>query len=201
MLALHPSSQRLARSLLRCMGQPTSWSGHAYRSSSVAYANRDDLITGAGSKSAGGRWNPPGAFEAVYTSLDPHTALDEALAHFRHYRLPIESAMPRVIVSLEVCLRHILDLTSGEIRRRIKVSERRLLGEPWRELRDRKKEAITQAIGRLAWEGEWEGLLVPSAARPRGLNLIYFPGNLRTPDSWIRIINRSQLPPPQTTTA
>src|SRR5438046_1650682 len=115
MLVQHPSSQRLARSLLRCMGHGIPWSGCVYRSSSIAYANRDDLVTGAGSKSAGGRWNTPGAFAAVYTSLDPHTALDEVLAHFRHYRLPMESAMPRVIVSLQIHLRRILDLTRGEI--------------------------------------------------------------------------------------
>jgi len=59
---------------------------------------------------------------------------------------------------------------------------------------------LTQAIGRLAWHDDWgdgrrwEGLLVPSAADPGGVNLLVFPGNLQPPDSYLLIINPGQLP-------
>src|SRR5215469_11361654 len=92
--------------------------------------NKDDLLTGVGSKTAGGRWNPPKSFPTVYSSLDPHTALDEVLAHFRYYGFPIESAMPRVTVSIRARLVGVLDLTDGKTRAALRVSERRMLDEP-----------------------------------------------------------------------
>jgi hypothetical protein len=39
-----------------------------------------------------------------------------------------------------------------------------------------------------------EALLVPSAARKGGSNLIVFPANLDPPNSWLRIANRDELP-------
>jgi RES domain-containing protein len=192
----HPDSDRLSRALERCLSVAISWKGEVYRSASPRYANKDDLLTGAGSKTAGARWNPPNSFRTVYTSLDPQTALDEVLAHFRHYGLAISKAMPRVFVSLETSLRRVLDLTDGSTRRLFGVSERRLLTVLWREEQKRGREALTQAVGRLAYEAEWEGLLVPSAARKGGANLIIFPANLSAPRSWLRIINKSELPPP-----
>ncbi len=166
-----------------------------YRSASPRYANKDDLLKGFGSRSVGARWNPPRGFPTVYASLDPHTALDEVLAHFRHYGLPIESAMPRVTVSVRVRLARLLDLTDGPTRSVLRVSERRLLDEPWREEQAAGREALTQALGRLARELGWEGLLVPSAARRDGVILILFPDNLAR-GSEIEIVNVDDLPKP-----
>ncbi len=157
------------------------------------YANRDDLLTGFGSRSAGARWNPPRGFPTVYASLDPHTALDEVLAHFRHYGLPIESAMPRVTVSVRVRLARVLDLTNGPTRSTLRVSARRMLDEPWREQQAAGREALIQAIGRLVRELDWEGLLVLSAARTDGVNLILFPDNLAR-GSALEIVNADELP-------
>jgi RES domain-containing protein len=182
----------MARRLGSC--QAISWHGTLYRSSSPRYANLDDLLTGAGSKAVGARWNPPNSFRTVYTSLDPHTAIDEALAQFVHYRLPVANAMQRVIVAVKARLQRVLNLTDSGIRRLLRVSERRLLGEPWREEQKRGREAWTQAIGRLAFEDAWEGLLVASAARIGGVNLIVFPANLETPRSWLAILNKTDLP-------
>lgn len=190
----HPQFDRLARGLQRSLSLATSWRGVLFRSASPRYANKDDVITGAGSKAAGARWNPPGRFRTVYTSLDVETAVAEALAHFRHYGLPMARAMPRVIVSLEAQLQRVLDLTDGRVRRMLGVSEKRLLNEPWRQTQKRGREALTQAIGRGAYEADLEGILVPSSARPAGTNLIVFPANVDPPASWLRIINRDQLP-------
>jgi len=165
-----------------------------YRSASPRYATRDDLLAGAGSKSAGARWNPPKSFRTVYASLDIETALAEALAHFKHYNLPVAKAMPRVIVALEARLRRVLDLSDGAVRHALSVSQRRLLSEPWREENKRGREALTQALGRLAYEADLEGLLVPSAARRQGRNLVIFPANLDVPQSWLRLVNKAQLP-------
>jgi RES domain-containing protein len=172
----------------------TGWSGVLFRSASPRYANKDDLLTGAGSKTAGARWNPPNSFRTVYASLEVETALDEVLAYFRRYHLPILEAMPRVIVALAAKLQRMLDLTDGGTRRLLGVSERRILAEPWREANRRGREAVTQAVGRLAYEADLEGILVPSAARNGGRNLIIFPANLDAPQSWLRILNKGDLP-------
>jgi RES domain-containing protein len=146
-----PESERLARSFARCQDLATTYAGFVYRSAAPQYANRDDLLTGSGSKIAGARWNPPGSFRTIYTSCDPETALAEALAYFRHYELPIERAMPRVIVSVEAKLLKVIELTNGGVRKVLGVSEERLLAEPWRQLQKHGREALTQTLGKLAF--------------------------------------------------
>jgi RES domain-containing protein len=189
----HPESDRLRHALERCASRAVRWSGLVYRSAPPRYANKDDLLTGVGSKTAGARWNPPRSFPTVYSSLDPHTALDEVLAHFRYYGFPIECAMPRVTVSVRARLLRVLDLTDGKIRSALRVSERRILDEPWRDEQNAGREALTQALGRIGHELGWEAFLVPSAARREGLNLIIFPANLAR-RSLLEIINVGELP-------
>ena len=191
-MPLH-ESDRLRHAMRRCASRAVRWSGVVYRSASPRYANKDDLLTGVGSKTAGARWNPPKSFPTVYSSLDPHTALDEVLAHFRYYGFPIESAMPRVTVSVRVRLARVLDLTDGKTRSALRVSERRILDEPWREEQKAGREALTQALGRIGHELGWEAFLVPSAARRGGVNLIIFPTNVLR-RSWLEIINVGELP-------
>jgi RES domain-containing protein len=160
------------------------------------YANKDDLLTGAGSKKNGGRWNPPRSVHTVYLSLELETALAEFLAHYRYYRLPPKKGLPQVTVAVEAKLRSVLDLTDGPVRQRLTVSLGRLRGEDWRKAQRRKRQALTQALGLAAWKAGLDALIVPSAPREKGKNLIVFPGNLRPPQSWIRIVNRSSLPNP-----
>lgn len=189
----HPETDRIRRALRRCLSRAVGWSGVVYRSASPRYANKHDLLTGVGSQIVGARWNPPRSFPTVYTSLDPHTALDEILAHFRYFHIPIESAMPRVTVSVRLSLGTVHNLTEGKTRSLLRISERRMLAEPWREEQKAGREALTQALGRLCHESGWEGLMVPSAARAGGVNLIVFPDNLSARCS-LEIINREELP-------
>ncbi len=189
----HPEPDRLRQAMDRCASRIVRWSGVVYRSASPRYANKDDLLTGLGSKGVGGRWNPPRSFPAVYLSLDPHTALDEVLAHFLHYGFPIESAMPRVTVAVRVVLGRVLDLNDGSVRSILRVSRQRMLREPWRGEQAAGREALTQALGRLAYDSGLEGLLVPSAARKAGANLILFPDNLAR-GSRLEIVNVDDLP-------
>ena len=189
----HPETRRLARVVRRLQSRAIPWRGVVYRSTSLRYATGDDLLTGIGSKRAGARWNSPGSFEAVYTSLDPHTALDEVLAHFRYYGLPIESAMPRVTVSVRVEVERLLDFTDGSIRSSFRLSAKRLIAEPWRIKQESGHEAITQALGRVVKQWGLEGMLVRSAASGNGVNLIIFSENL-LPRSRLEIINLDQLP-------
>jgi RES domain-containing protein len=54
-------------------------------------------------------------------------------------------------------------------------------------------EALTQAIGRAAWNVGLEGLLVPSAARPGGIGLVFFPDH-RDARSGLEIVHPEELP-------
>jgi RES domain-containing protein len=193
-MPLHTESERVSRAIARCRDRASAFRGVLYRSAAPQYANKDDLLTGAGSRVAGARWNPPTSFRTVYTSSEPETALAEVLAHFRHYGLPVHKAMPRVIVSIEAKLTTLLDLTDSSVRKALGVAEKRLLTEPWRELQKRGRESLTQAIGRVAYESDFEGLIVPSAAEKGGTNVIVFPANLDGRSSWLRIINKDALP-------
>jgi RES domain-containing protein len=193
-MKFHPDTDRLRRALEKCIPGAIAWQGEVFRSATPKYANKDDIISGAGSKAAGARWNPPGFFHAVYASLDVETAVAEALQHFRYYGLPVSKAMPRVIVALEADLERVLNLSDGDVRRVLVVSMKRMLSEPWREEQQKGREALTQAIGRLAYDLDIQAILVPSSARKGGSNLVVFPANLDPPKTWLRIVNRDELP-------
>ena len=145
-----------------------------------------DLLSGEGVRRHGGRWNPSGLFAAVYASLSPETALAEALGRFREYGVSVAEAMPRVLTALEIEIEALADLTSPAARQALRVSRRRMRREDWRRAMEEEREAITQAIGRAAFERGLEGLLVFSAPDPAGRNLVLFPARLR-PGSRLRV--------------
>ena len=122
------------------------------------------------------------------------TAVAEALEHFRYFGLPISTAMPRVIVALQAHLERVLDLRDGDVRRVLRVSARRMITEPWRTEQSDGREALTQALGRLTFDFDIQALQVPSAARKGGSNVVVFPANLDPPQSWLRVMNRGELP-------
>jgi RES domain-containing protein len=167
-----------------------------YRVTSVRRANPNDLIAGLGSQLTGGRWTPPGAFPAVYASLDETTALDETQQQNLRQGVPRWMALPLVVTALEVDLDPVLDLTVGRVRHTLGVSRDRMLAEPWWLALDQSlnREALTQAIGRLAREHGFVGMLAPSAARLRGINVVVFPDRLAARNR-LAIVNPERLPP------
>lgn len=162
-----------------------------YRSATPAYANESDILTGEGSRRTGGRWNPVG-IAVVYASFSPETAMAETLAHARYYGLPVEDAMPKTFVAIEVKLGAILDLREGSIRQRLRLSARRILDIDWRKEWHEGREPITRQFGRVVHELGWEGIVVPSAADREGLNLLIFPDNL-APESSLRVLHAEKL--------
>ena len=80
----------------------------------------------------------------AYASLTPETALAETLAHHRYYGIPIEDAMPRTFVAIQVKLQSVLDFRDGKVRQRLQVSESRILTIDWRKEVDEGREPITQ---------------------------------------------------------
>jgi RES domain-containing protein len=154
----------------------------AFRSATPRYATETDLLTGEGSRKWGGRWNPPG-LAAVYASLTPKTAMAETLAQARYYGWLVEEVMPRTFVAIYFSLKRILDLTDGDIRRRLAFSHKRMIDTEWRAGMATASVALTQAFGQAAAKVGVEGLLVPSAAHSSGQNIVAFPENVKTPSS------------------
>lgn len=193
MPASKPTVEQLKTRLTKLLPQATSFVGVGYRSSTPKYANETDLLTGEGSKRNGGRWNPAG-IPVVYLSLTPETAMAETFAHHRYYGIPVEDAMPRTFVAVDVNLQSVLDLRDGKLRRRLQVSEERLLTVDWRKELRAGCQPLTQKIGVVAREVCLEGLIVPSAVDSDGHNLLVFPDNLQA-GSDISVRNISHLKP------
>jgi len=164
-----------------------------YRSATPKYARETDLLTGAGSRQHGGRWNPPGV-AAVYASLTPEVAMEEALAHFRYYGIPPHAAMPRTFVAIHARLSRVLDLTEGAVRRRLRIAEQRMLEADWRRDLRAGREALPQLVGRAAHAAGLEALLVRSTQDPAGKNLVVFPENLRS-SSQLYVLDPERLSP------
>lgn len=177
---------RLLGAVHRCREASAGWAGVAFRSCSPRYARGGDLLSGEGSRRWGGRWNPPGRFAAVYAALDAETALGESLAMVRYYGLPEHRAMPRVFVGLEIRLGVVLDLGDGAVRRRLGVSQQRMVEEDWRAGFGTERLGVTQLVGWAAYAAGFGGMLVPSAARAGGVNIVVFPANLG-PGSMLRV--------------
>jgi RES domain-containing protein len=190
----HPESARLARGIRRCLPLTTRLTGIIYRAASVRRANPGDLVAGVGSQLTGGRWTPPGAFRAVYASRDEVTALDEARQQNLRLGVPPWMALPLVLTAIEVDLEPVLDLTAGRVRRALRVSRARMLGEPWWLLQDQGLEALTQALGRLARDHGFAALLAPSAARARGTNVVIYPDRIAA-GGRMAVVNPDRLPP------
>jgi RES domain-containing protein len=186
-----PTLKQLKDRLERLLPSATRFSGVAYRSSTPEYATEDDLLTGEGSKLHGGRWNPIG-IAVVYASLTPETAMAETLANNRYYGISVEEAMPRTFVAFAAKLHAVLDFRDGNVRRRLQVSQKRILAVDWRKDVRAGREPITQKIGQAAYEAGWEGVIVPSAVDPNGYNLLIFPDK-RNPKSELEILHADRL--------
>lgn len=177
----YPNFESFLQGVRRCAPLAIEWTGTIYRSAGLRYANGRDLLSGAGSRRCGGRWNPPGAFAAVYGSLSPETAMAECLVHHRYFGIPVTRAMPRIFVGVQASLRRVLDLTSPRVLKALRITAADLRSEDWRLANDQGREALTQSLGRAAFAARWEGLLAPSAWVAEAVNLAAFPANLQGP--------------------
>jgi RES domain-containing protein len=121
-----------------------TFKGFLYRYIHPRYSSTNHIVSGDGGLHASGRWNLKGVFRVSYTSASPETALAEALAHVRYYRLPMFIALPRVLVALRADLNRVLNLTHGHVRQRLKLSERTIRSLDWRKANQRKCEAETR---------------------------------------------------------
>ena len=128
----------------------------------------------------------------MYASESPETATSECLAHNRYFHIPDHEALPRVIVAIRVRLGQVLVLNDARVRRVIGISLTKLLAEDWRREQDAGREALTQAIGRAAFDAGFDGMLAPSHARNGGVNLVAFSDRL-TPTHTLEVLHPEAL--------
>jgi RES domain-containing protein len=192
----HPEA---AKFLSRVEALGTAWHGsfddELYRFINPAYSKADDIANGAGAFHASGRWNVKGSFRLSYTALEPETALAEALAHVRYFKLPASKALPRVLVSLRLKAKRVVDLRDGDLRRKLRLSDKTIRSLDWRKDNFSGKTAVTQAWGEAFAKSGLEALIVPSAAAPTGANVLVFPGNLLHGSSF-EVIDEVKWPAP-----
>ncbi len=155
------------------------WQGVAYRVTTLDYPSPKSILQGQGSFLHGGRWNAIGSFRAVYGSTVDTVAVAESRATADYAGVPQPFRTPRLLVAIEFSLQAVLDLTNSATCARLGLTPGALREEDWRRTQESGRESFTQAIGRAVFANKGEGLLVPSARVPDGVNVAYFPENLR----------------------
>jgi len=181
-----PEVRDLFSTIARLQVRAIGYSGVIVRSVGAKHATQTEFFSGKGAAKTGGRWNRVG-IESVYASLDVLTATKEAYQNFIDYKLPLSSIRPRVMAGAEVVLSKVLDITDTSIQRELGFTREGLVSEDWRGIQAGGDESWTQAIGRGCVRSGFEGILVPSARNPKGMNIVLFPQNF-TAASKLQII-------------
>lgn len=142
-----------------------AWEGKVFRHVLGSYAPDLANVRGA-------RWNPP-EVSALYVSLEEETARAEG-----DRVLAVQSVPPRIsrsMYELGISLESVLDLTKAGQLEAVGLTEEDLQGDSF--------EACQRVGGAIAWVGH-DGLLVPSARRDQGKNLVIYTAN-QAPESEI----------------
>jgi RES domain-containing protein len=158
----YPDFLAVIRSLVTD-GRAGPWNGIFYRYTSTKYATGARMMSGSGAFQAGGRWNAPRAFHAVYCASNPELANREYFAGYRAAGFPIHKALPLVGKAVRVALDRVLDFQDPAVLGRLGITPDQLARDRWKEATDAGRESLCQALGRAAFEAGVEALLVASA--------------------------------------
>jgi RES domain-containing protein len=138
-----------------------------------------DPLSFAGSQAAGGRFNDVGA-GALYLAGTPAVAVAEHLQLGGLYG--VTSFPPRMLVTIEVTLSRVVDLTDARVRDRYGIGASELMSA-WRDDRS----SPTQALGRRLQAIGTEAVMFPSSIATGAANLAVFTENL-LPTSRIAVV-------------
>lgn len=131
-----------------------------------------DPLGTTGSLRAGGRFNPPNEFGALYASLDSMTAAKEVARGLRQRGIDPKQFPEGSwwVYELQVKLEAVLDLTDADVLQKSGMQEDSLTGSDVN---------LTREVAARARERGYDALLVPSAAAAGSKNLVMFLDNLR----------------------
>jgi RES domain-containing protein len=126
-----------------------------------------DPLATTGSLRAGGRFNPPNEFGALYTSLEAATAVKEVARGLRQRGIDPDEFPEGAwwVYELEVKLESVLDLTDADLLQKSGLQRDSLTGGDV---------IATRGIAAEARERGYEALLVPSSAASGSKNLVIF---------------------------
>ena len=132
-----------------------------------------DPFSGAGARTAGGRWNPPESSSVLYLGL----AIDVVTAEFRRMadrqRRQMTDFLPRRLYTYAVRLAAVLEVTDLVVREELGLTDEALAAD---EL------SACQEVGSAAHYAGFEGVLAPSATS-QGTVLALFMDNLQAESS------------------
>jgi filamentous hemagglutinin len=151
------------------------------------------VLSPEGSRISGGRYNKLGE-GVIYLACDTYTCLEETTRASRNDAFTVaQKKLPRTMVGIEVKLSNVLYLTDRRILRTIGITKTILTTTDWDTEQKNGRVAITQKIGWLAKENGFEAILVPSAAKRNGKNLVIFPENIQASSTCL-VIQSEDLP-------
>jgi len=133
----------------------SAWEGTVYR-------HMFGSLPAALSNTTGARWNAP-PVEAIYTSCERDTALAEAEYYIASQ--PLRPKARRTLYTIRASLQNVIDLTAPGLLPRLGITDDVLTGAD---------HSPCQLVGgAVNWLGH-DGLLVPSARRVAGTNLVIY---------------------------
>lgn len=134
-----------------------------YRHCSPAHQDIGDA-TLAASQSHGGRFNPRGEYGALYLSCDRGTAVAELRRRADRLAIELSALLPRSILTVDLRLGSVLDLTDPDVRAEWGLDEHTLAADDF---------TPCQEVGRAARREGFEAIRYPSATGA-GKNLVVF---------------------------
>ena len=130
----------------------------------------------------------------IYASINPDTLNAEAYHKGRRYGWTPDDFHAQLIIGMRWEFQRALDLTVPATLRALRVNKTELLHCDWFGAQTAGREALTQAIGRAAFENLAEALIVPSARHRGGVNIVFYPSH-RLDGTIIETLNPGALPP------
>ena len=131
-----------------------------------------------------GRFHVPGEFGAGYLALDPDTALRELAQRAARTAVPVESLLPRDLLTVHLRLTSVLDLTEAAVRAEWGLDAAALQSDDY---------TACQEVAAAARRAGYEGIRYPSATG-QGENVALFFDRLH-PGSFARVEDRSSIHP------
>ncbi|MGH7647515.1 MAG: RES family NAD+ phosphorylase [Gemmatimonadaceae bacterium] len=114
---------------------------------------------------ARGRWNRQSEYGCLYTSLSPDGARAEYAKELARLGIGAADDQPKDLVSLDVGVSRVLDLTDATVRKRLRVARAALTGDTSGDLE------TCRLVADLARLDGYDAILSPSAARAGARNL------------------------------
>jgi RES domain-containing protein len=150
-----------------------------FRQGVPQWISRPYRYTGVGSVFKGARWSVKALMPTLYASTDLATLAAEAYYKSQRAGWTVAQFQPQLTIHMRWELQGVVDLTNAATLAALNVTANAILTCDWEAEQAKGDEPVTQAIARAAFENMAEGLVVPSARHPGGINLVYYPSHRR----------------------